>query len=227
MKNKKQSRSANNDLRGVRKETAAVLVAAAVICMVLYALGVARLGWGALRCGAIALGLYAALVILAFLIFERHGRGKRDENLAPVMGRIMFDAVVKMTTPVFICDSSERIIWYNTATEALYSTKNKLYGESVQELFGVTLADIRGESGEDGARIEAEGRSFLAKYSHIKTDDEDFALVLTSETTELDALKALRAGDEAVVCYIMIDNLGEMMQYDSEEYRPAAATRRS
>lgn len=223
IKQKKSPRSANNDLRGVRKETAVVLVAAAVICIVLYALGVARLNIGALKCGAAVLALYLIVVLFALLVVERRRLGARDENLAPVMGRIMFDAVVKMTTPVFICDSSERIIWYNNATEVLYSAKNKLYGESVKELFGVTLSDIRGETGEAGARIEAEGRSFLAKYSHIKTDEEDFALVLTTETTELDELRTLRAGDEAVVCYIMIDNLGEMMQYDSEEYRPAAA----
>ncbi|MBQ4194408.1 MAG: hypothetical protein II650_09125 [Clostridia bacterium] len=96
-----------------------MLVAAAVICIVLYALGVARLNIGALKCGAAVLALYLIVVLFALLVVERRRLGARDENLAPVMGRIMFDAVVKMTTPVFICDSSERIIWYNNATEVL------------------------------------------------------------------------------------------------------------
>jgi c-di-AMP phosphodiesterase-like protein len=30
------------------------------------------------------------------------------------------------------------------------------------------------------------------------------------------------AGDEPIVCYIIVDNLSEMMQYDSEQYKPAA-----
>ena len=213
----------NQSFRGVRRETALALFFAAVFCMILYALGVARLGFGALRWGAVVLALYLVICVVAYLVLERKKKSARAENLAPVMGRIMFDAVVKMATPVFICDESERIIWYNTAMEELYSAKNKLYGESVEELFGVTLEDIRAEAGTDGARITAEGRSFLAKYSHIRTDEQDFALILTTETTEIDRLTGTMEGDEPAVGYIMIDNLGEMMQYNSEQYRPAAA----
>ena len=46
---------------------------------------------------------------------------------------------------------------------------------------------------------------------------------MTTETTELDELTAKMESEETVVCYIIIDNLAEMMQYDSEQYRPAAA----
>ncbi|MBQ4354979.1 MAG: DHH family phosphoesterase [Clostridia bacterium] len=194
------------------------------MCLIVYALAVARLAVRPLVFGACMVVLYAGLCALAYYFLERKRKtGKMDETLAPVMGRIMFDAVVKMNAPVFICDKNERIVWYNTATEALYSEKNKLYGESVSELFGVTLADIRGDRSEKGARITCDGRSFLARYNHIKTDDNDFALVMTTETTELDILSDKMAGDELVVSYIIIDNLGEMMQYDSEQYRPAAA----
>ena len=218
-----RSAKPKNDLRGVRKETAVTLFAAAVMCMALGALGAARLGLGALRCGAAAIALYTILAVTAVLLFERRRKSALDEQLAPVMGRIMFEAVVKMSTPVFICDAAERVIWYNNATEALYSAKNKLYGESMQELFGVTMSEIRSSQEDGGARIVCEGRSYLARYSHIRTETDDFALIVTSEITELDRLEELRAGDEPVVCYIMIDNLSEMMQYDSEQYRPASA----
>ena len=213
----------NNDLRGIRKETAVASVIGAVVFLALLSVGVARLGFGALRWGAVCLGGYLLFVLAVWLIFERHRRRSGDETLAPVMGRIMFDAVVKMATPVFICDANERILWYNNATEVLYSSRNRLYGESVSELFGVTLEEIRQGGGEEGVRISCEGRSFLAKYSHIRTEDSDFALILTTEVTETDALKRTMAEKEPAVCYIMIDNLGEMMQYDSELYRPAAA----
>ena len=92
--------------------------------------------------GCVLGALYVVAIWLAHRLINRR-RGPKNENLSPVMGRIMFDAVVKLPTPVFICDEDERILWYNTATEALYSSKNKLYGESVKELFGVGLAEIR------------------------------------------------------------------------------------
>ena len=210
-----------NDLRGVRKETAWTLFIAAIVCMTVYAVVLARApALGALKCGAAAVALYLAVAAAVYFLSERRKKRARAENLVPVMGKIMFDAVLQMTTPIFICDSSDRLIWYNTATEELYSEHNKLYGESVNELFGVSLADIRAQS--DGKRIECEGRSFIAKYSHIRTEEEDFALILTTETTELDRLREDLTAGEPVVGYIIIDNLAEMMQYSSEQYRPAA-----
>lgn len=214
----------NNDLRTVRKETALVIGLSGLFCLMLYATAVWQSEMSPLLCGVFVLVLYAAACIAAVLLLEKRMKnGAGNETLAPVMGRIMFDAVVKMNNPVFICDSGERIIWYNTATEKLCSDKDKLYGESVTDLFGVSLHDIRSDKSEKGAKIMCGGRSFYAKYNHIKTDDNDFALISTVETTEVDALSEKMAGDEMVVCYIMIDNLGEMLQYDSEQYRPAAA----
>lgn len=214
----------NNELRGVRGETAAVFGIGGFLTLVLHMLITSKTEINPIFCGCCLIVLYSGIGAMVYYFLEKRPLSKaRDEALAPVMGRIMFDAVVKMNTPVFICDANERIIWYNTATEALYSTKNKLYGESVSELFGVTLADIRGAGNEKGAKITCDGRSFLAKYNHIKTDDNDFALVMTAETTELDEMSDRMAGSELVVCYIIIDNLDEMMQYNSEQYRPAAA----
>jgi len=216
--------SRRNDLRSVGAETVAVIGIGALVCMVLYMILMTREGVNPYVCGLGVIGLYLVTVGLTIFIAERRKhRGTRDETLAPVMGRIMFDAVVRMRTPVFICDSEERIIWYNNATESLYSSKNKLYGELVSELFGISLHDIKHDKSENGARLTCEGRTFYARYNHIKTDDNDFALVTTTETTELDAAYEKMAGDEVVVMYIMIDNLNEMMQYDSENYRPAAS----
>lgn len=213
-----------NDLRGLRKETGLIFVIGAAVCIAVFAVLSALAPTRPAAIGIAVLFLYTLICGTAYYFLERHKKGgANNETLAPVMGRIMFDAVVKMSTPVFICDSEERIIWYNAATEELISDKDKLYGETVEELFGVTLADIRRDRHEKGARIMCDNRSFLAKFNHIKTDDNDFALIMTTETTENDELNAKIEGDELAVCYIIIDNLGEMLQYDSEEYRPAAA----
>ncbi|MBO6053235.1 MAG: DHH family phosphoesterase, partial [Clostridia bacterium] len=218
-----KSRKQNNDLRGIRKETVIAVFAAGAVFLALFAVIMARLGTHPLRWGAACLAGFVVVSAAAYLLFERRRLRVRDEKLAPVMGRIMFDAVVKMSTPVIICDSAERILWYNNATESLYSSGNRLYGETVTDLFGVSVADIRTGGGEDGLRVTCEGRTFLAKYNHIRSEDDDFALILTTEVTEQDGLRRRIEEEEPAVCYIIIDNLGEMMQYDSEQYRPAAA----
>lgn len=217
-----------NDLREFRKETAASFAVSGLFCIILFAVGI-LVSDEISKSGIVVLALlcmilHAGISAGAYYFFEKRTRaGSLNEALAPVMGRIMFDAVVKMQNPVFLCDSSERIIWYNNSTEELHSAKNKLYGESVSELFGVTLAEIRSSRSEEGARLTCDGRSFRAKFNHIKTDTDDYSLVVTTETTELDNLAEKMAGDELVVAYILIDNLGEMMQYDSEHYRPASS----
>lgn len=217
-----------NDLREFRKETAAAFAVSGLFCIILFAVGI-LVSDEISKSGIVVLALlcmilHAGISAGAYYFFEKRTRaGSLNEALAPVMGRIMFDAVVKMQNPVFLCDSSERIIWYNNSTEELHSAKNKLYGESVSELFGVTLAEIRSSRSEEGARLTCDGRSFRAKFNHIKTDTDDYSLVVTTETTELDNLAEKMAGDELVVAYILIDNLGEMMQYDSEHYRPASS----
>ena len=223
-KNSKQK----NDLRAIRKETALVFAISGMVCVLLFAAGVLLLqevtAPKVLLLAAICLVLHGSVSVFSYYFFEKRSKaGTLDEALAPVMGRIMFDAVVKMSTPVFLCDSSERIIWYNNTTEELHSDLNKLYGESVSEMFGVTLAEIRSNRSDEGARLTCDGRSFRAKFNHIKTDNDDYSLVMTTETTELDALSEKMAGDELIVAYIIIDNLGEMLQYDSEIYRPASS----
>lgn len=217
-----------NDLRAIRKETALVFAISGMVCVLLFAVSVLLLrdvtAPKVLLLAAICLVLHGSVSVSSYYLFEKRSKaGTLDEALAPVMGRIMFDAVVKMSTPVFLCDSAERIIWYNNTTEELHSSRNKLYGESVSELFGVTLAEIRSNRSDEGARLTCDGRSFRAKFNHIKTDDDDYALVMTTETTELDALTEKMAGDELIIAYIIIDNLGEMLQYDSEIYRPASS----
>lgn len=172
--------------------------------------------------GCVLGALYVVVIWLAHRFLNRR-RGPKNENLSPVMGRIMFDAVVKLPTPVFICDEDERILWYNTATEALYSSKNKLYGESVKELFGVGLAEIRNPENGDSVMLTCEGRHFLARYTAIKTDDNDFCLIMTDDITEEDHLRKRLVDEELAAAYIYVDNFAEMMQYDSENYRIAAA----
>jgi len=173
--------------------------------------------------GALILAAVYTLLMLGLRLFIlRRGRKPGDEKLSPVMGRIMFDAVVKMKTPVFICDSEERLIWYNGEMETLFAGGNKLYGKTVGELFGLDLSALREDKGEAGVRLACGDRIFLARYSHIKTDDNDFALIVTTEITAEEQLSHKLADSELAVMDIYIDNLSEMMQYDSENYRSAA-----
>ncbi len=213
-----------NKISTVKANTAAIIAGTGLLCLALLAVFVAVLKLNAYIAAPIAIFVYIAVCALVYYLTEkRHIHGADAETLAPVMGRIMFDAVVKMPEPVIICDISERIVWYNGSAAELSEDGDKLYGKPLSDVFaGVRLEDIRNDRSRGGYPVSCGGRAFLARYNHIKTDDNDFALIMTTETTELENLADKMAGDEAIVCYIIIDNLAEMMQYDSEQYKPAS-----
>ena len=215
----------SGERRTVQRRTAMAFVVAAFACLILYIALVKIMPVNHLVAGLGVLALYAGICIAVYLVFEVRLKQEIPEKLKPIMGRIMFEAVVKMDSPVFICDSSERLIWFNTATEDMCEGR-KLYGEKISDVFGVSLADLRmsiSMGDGDSAHIRYGERGFNAQYHHIKTDEEDFTLIVTTETTEVETLNSKMNAGELVVSYIIIDNLNEMMQYDTEHYRPVAA----
>ena len=209
---------------GFRTVTALGFAGCAILFLILGALIVRFTSADPLGTGIVLALLYAVVCVGAYFLLEQKTKAGvvYDETLLPVMGRIMYDAVVRMEAPVFICNNDERIVWANREAEALLSDRKKFKGEAFVDLFGVTLADVRASQATDGCRMTYGGRSFRAQYNHIKTDDGEFALVMTTEVTDFERLNEKAAGDEPVISYILIDNLSEMLQYDSEQYRPAA-----
>ena len=219
-----KNRKNRNGKVGIRRVTLIFCAASAVFCIGLFALIAKFWQPGMVISTAVCVAAFALLCGIAWFIFERRSQGTTlDDSLASVIGRIMFDAVVKMNTPVFICDSKESIIWYNNATEEVCGKSGKIYGRKVSDIVGRDLSDIRNDRSRRGAKLYFGGKVFYASYDHINTETDDFTLITTTDATDEEALIEKMADEEPVVSYIVIDNFMEMMQYDSEIYRPVTS----
>ncbi|MBQ7599999.1 MAG: DHH family phosphoesterase [Clostridia bacterium] len=219
-----KNRKNENGRLSIKRVTLIFCAVSAVFCIGLFALIAKFWQPGMVISTAVCVAAFALLCGLAWFIFERKNRGTTlDDGLASVIGRIMFDAVVKTNTPVFICDSEETVIWYNNATEEVCGKSGKIYGKKASELVGKDLSEIRSDRSRRGAKLTFGGRVFYASYDHINTDADDFTLITTTDATDEEALIKKMADDEPVVSYIVIDNFMEMMQYDSEIYRPVTS----
>ncbi len=223
----KSSKPANNNNRTTKKitlktETAASLGIAAVFSVLLLTFLVTFSPVPAPLCGVIALIVLAALCILLYIVLERRARGDVPDELKPVMAPMMFETLENSEAPAFICDAREKVLWFNAATEKLFGTE-KIYGKKVRELFSSSLADLYNAADGEKVRFAYKDRSFRLSCNRRIDENGEYTLVITTERTAYDNLTKKLDDGELAVGYVVIDNLNEMLQYDAEHYRPAAA----
>lgn len=175
------------------------------------------------------LGAAAGILLLAAaaaiqLYTGRHGpHGADSQLLSPVLGSIMLDTVMKQPSPVFICDETEeRVIWYNKALSDACAFKVQLYGHRAGEFMNRDVASVLDENAADGSPVTIGGRSFRASADRLRAGDKSFCLVSLTDVTETERLYTQLAQSEAVVAYILIDNLEDMLQYEQEKSRTVA-----
>ena len=176
---------------------------------------------------AIGLAVLVLLVLSFVLIlrfFNRRGpHGADSQLLNPVLGNIMLDTVMKLHSPVFICDEKEeRIIWYNRALSVVCDMGAQLYGHKAEEFLSVSAASLLRENVGDGIPVMIGDSSFRAVANRIRAKDKVFLLVTMEDVTETERLYTQIAQSETVVAYVMIDNLDELLQYEQQKFRSVA-----
>ena len=146
-----------------------------------------------------------------------------------VLSRTLFDAIDRMDSPALMCRSDGRIFWCNESLRDCMNDGRKPYGKNVGEVLGVSFDRIRNAPVEDGVALDFCGHYYIAKYSTIKFE-RGGGLIILAESSELkimgDELELIHArleDSDPVVAYVLIDNLTEMVKYDSDSYRPATA----
>ncbi len=168
----------------------------------------------------------AALIALCERLLIRKKGAVKDRA---VLSRIIFETLDVFSSPLILCRANGKIFWCNEGMKVLMPDGRKPYGKTVFDVLGVTLDSIREAAPEDGLGVDFAGHYFIAKYNAVKYELGG-AMVLLTESTELktmgdelDLIHERLVDGEPVVAYIVVDNLTEMIQYDNESYRPAAA----
>ena len=135
----------------------------------------------------------------------------------------MLDTVMKLNAPVFICDEKEeRIIWYNHALATACEAGVQLYGHKAEEFLSVPAAGLLRENMGDGIPVMIGDGSYRASANRIRAKDKAFLLVTMENVTETERLYTQIAQAEAVVAYVMVDNLDELLQYEQQKFRSVA-----
>lgn len=182
-----------------------------------------------LRFGVLFLALYAVGVVLIGVLGRRVSLSDGQIKDKLVLSRTVFDAIDRMDSPAIMCTLDGKILWCNEALRDTMSEAKKPYGRTISELLGVPLENIRDSNAEDGYGVDFCGSYYIAKYSTVKYGRGGALIILTESAEfktmhdELELIHEKLEDSEPCVAYVLIDNLTEMIQYDNELYRPAAA----
>ena len=206
------------------------LIACAVVAVVLlvcYSLVVAKLHLGALRVGAVTIAAY--LVAVAAILFSPRiipgsARGREDRA---GLTRTVLDGIDKADAVMILCRNDGSVVWCNEGLAAVMPDGKKPYGKTVLEITGATVDELREAPSQSGIGVEIGDSYFIASSYVVRNGRADLlvtavpAMRMKELAGELELFRTQIEESDLVVAYIFIDNLTEMIQYESESFRPA------
>ncbi|MCQ2432143.1 MAG: DHH family phosphoesterase [Clostridia bacterium] len=190
--------------------------------------------------------LYAAALYINSMIFRFCSfkiSSAADETETPILRSVTLDFISKIYMPVLICGEDGKIIWYNKALSGLFHAGEVLYGRYIDQFCTATAEDIMKSEETEGLAVgllsnthahfhnrlsfdeeeEAVPRNFNVKGYPIIADEKKYCLTVWNDRADFYDLQKRMEDSEAVVGYILIDNLDELLQYLQEQYRLASA----
>ena len=200
----------------------------AVTVLGCYALAVARFHVRALRAGAVAVLIYAAVTLAVFLISRRKSASVISGEDKLLLSRAVFDSLDRMASPVLICRQDGRIVWCNSGFSSVLPDVKRVNGKTVKEVLGVSAEEFSPAEIEGGFTFEIGNEYYIAETQQIKSSRGDLLIVsapatgFKAATDELALFRQRIEESELVVAYVYIDNLAELAQNEGESFRPAA-----
>ncbi len=181
--------------------------------------------------GAITVVLFIAVDFAAGYLYAHSGANMTrvsGDIIAPIAENITLDLMLKLGSPVALCESGGEIIWYNSKFAELFPEKKFRPSRKCEEIIGLTADSITSakdlpDEKATGLKAGFSGHSFSADSYHLISHGKDLYMVVLNETTETDKLAKRLHDEETVLAYIIIDNLEEIGQFTNGNYREASS----
>ena len=173
-----------------------------------------------------ALGGYVAVQTVALLIYRFLSVSAAlpsQEHSDSGLGELSFQLMNRLEMPVLVLDENERTVWYNKALTDRMETKGALFGRKFDTYAEVPLTDVTACADPDGLTVEASGRTWAVKAYPSRAQDRDYVVTVWQDESELIRARRLIEDENAVVAYVVLDNMDELVTYVQEKYRSASA----
>ncbi len=157
--------------------------------------------------------LFFIAIVTVFVFFKFTVRYKRGIRPQSEVRGILIDSFTTSKSPVVITDNSGRIVWMNSAAAGVSETGQPA---SFEEMF--TLS-------QDGIYVsDGKNASYMCEtHTALGADDNEYTVYTLYDVTARIENEKLLLSRDAVIAYITIDNLDELISYEQEDYRAASA----
>lgn len=192
----------------------AVLVVYTVIC-------------GIINPMLIPLGVIIIIIyIAAALILLRRDmltNGLDSENSA-ILG-ITLDFVTNFRSPAVILSPDGTINWYNTAFIQKSESRHSLYGKSAAETINPVFTPSRIEQLKSGATfsLNYNGVDYEVSGYSLNSAGKPYCMIVLDDKSELVNAKRELNEKNAVVAFLVLDNITESLPFSQDKYRSASA----
>ena len=166
--------------------------------------------------------IYAAVIIAMHFLWKLINKkitNKRGGEIEPVLGNMTLDLMVAMDQPVIISDLSGTVIWFNKAFVNVSGSKNGYYRKNISHICPNTLSDFLSSEDETGVETTAFSNHYKVKAYKVSTPSKDYCITVWNNENELKELQDRYNSKNTVVCYVVIDNLDELLQHVQDKYR--------
>ena len=191
-----------------------ILYALAAVCLTCLAAVAAGLGlkWSAEQTAVITViaAVVAVLwtVLILYPITKRERQGVRGSLFEAAAASLL----VNMRSPVLFTDAAGTVIWCNgESVRSLSAAAGMDAGELLGERFSALRSASKNNPG--GVRVTSGGRTYLLRvYDTGPESGEARHCAVLEDISDTQALELELEDREAVVAYVVIDNLGEGSQ---------------
>lgn len=174
---------------------------------------------------AIGCALILLYGVAAFIIVRRDR--KTDGLLAEgstILG-ITLDFVIHFRMPITILSDDGKLIWYNNAFLAASGSGRSLYGKNAAEVVNSSLTVARLSQLKSGATFTMAFREIDYELSGYKLNSgtKSFCMIVFDDISPLLSARRELMEQNAVVAFIMLDNIGDAVQFSQDNYRSVSA----
>ncbi len=140
----------------------------------------------------------------------------------PILQNITLQFIKELYLPIVICSDTGKIIYCNDSIASMIRKTTSQTPKNIDEITNIRIDDIANSVADCGVDAVAFNKIYNITGYKIEAQSSPYYITIWNDKTELARINKKLNDEQAVVAYIIIDNLDELSQSVHEKTREAS-----